>query len=356
MNQQPYKQEFPISGIANGVCESGLSWKFFATNCEPFKQIKQLIPDACFVSSASRGVFLANDAQTPAVIFVPIRQLPQVLDLLTSATLQQTVPVILVVEDHPMVAPTIHPRRRLRESGVPTLEPSNALEAEFIGFAAGTIATSLGESVAIIAHHGLLGAASSSQERAGVDKVLGRLQGDTKDPIRLARRLELNRQRTLPSPGERGSVGFVTVGLSDASLRYLISELRLLGRVPALNLRLVSPIDCVPVQRLLTRCHNVVVLEPRPGEIESEILTIAEQMRREGEEVASVWGRELPQVDPGEPAIVVPVDFIHPSIVARLIKHLLHEAKPLSEVEHQLIPPRPSLPQRPTRRPHLGTA
>ncbi len=157
-------------------------------------------------------------------------------------------------------------------------------------------------------------------------------------PINLCRRLELNRQRTLPSPGEQVEVGFVTVGGSDLSLKYLISELQLLGRVPMLNIRLVHPIDRIPVERLLSRCRHVVVLEPRPGEVEQEIIRVAQSMRRDGQEVASIWGKELPPIDPEQMPVTVPVNAIHPSIVARLTQHLLHDACPTANVSEQLSP------------------
>jgi hypothetical protein len=345
----------PIFSMMQGFSSVENFWTVFVPNCEPFCGVTQLIPDAVVVPTANRGVFLAYESQAPSVVFVPNRQLPSVLLGLSSYANVLSSPLVLIVEDHPFIAPLIMPRQLLSEAGLTTLEPCNAIESEFVGIATAQISAASKKPVAVITHHGLLGAASSVNEMPTQELPAARLHGETKDPIRLSRRLELNRQRTLPSPGERGSVGFITVGLADNSLRYLVSELRLLGRVPTLNLRLISPLDDVPIKRLLTRCHNLVVLEPRPGEIEERIMAIAEQMRRDGEEVALVWGRELPSIDPEHAPVQVPVDAIHPSVVARMIKHLLHEARPASEVEHHLLQSKPPLQQRPERRAHLGT-
>ena len=339
-----------------GLCDLKIEWTIFTPNCDPFAELKQILQGVTIVPTASRGVFLASDTQDPSVVFVPNRQLPTVLNALSQFETTRTHPLVLIVEDHPGIAPHIQTRSFLSDAGITSLEPSNAMESEFIGFSAGKLAAVTKKPIAIIAHHGLLGASASAVESAADETVTTRIHGETDDAIRLSRRLELNRQRTLPSPGERGSVGFITVGLADSSLRYLVSKLGLLGRVPTLNIRLVTPLDAVPIKRLLTRCHNLVVLEPRPGEVETKVMDIAEQMRRDGEEVALVWGKELPPVDPEDIPITVPVDAIHPSVVARMIKHLLHDTRPSSGVESQLLTPRPPLQVRPSRRPRLGTA
>ena len=356
MTKSAQSSRSPIFSLLQGVSSVEKAWNVFVPVCEPFRTITKSIPDAVFVPTASRGLFLAIESQAPSVVFVPNRQLPSVLKELSSCADIFSCPLVFLIEDHPFVAPLINPRQLLCDASVTTLEPCDATESEFVGVAAAHIAGASHKPVAVLMHHGLLGAAASVVEQSAQELPTTRLHGETNDPIRLSRRLELNRQRTLPSPGERGSVGFITVGLADNSLRYLVSELRLLGRVPTLNVRLVSPLDDIPIKRMLTRCHNLVVLEPRPGEIEERVMAIAEQMRRDGEEVALVWGRELPPIDPEHVPIQVPQDAIHPSVVARMIKHLLHEARPASGVDHLLLQSQPPLPRRPQRRAHLGTA
>ena len=153
--------------------------------------------------------------QTPSIVFVPNRQLPSVLDGLAQFNGVQNSPMILIIEDHPFLAPHIHPRQLLFDVGLTAIEPCNAMELEFMGLAAGRLASATKKPIGLIAHHGLLGSAASAVESSNEEVASTRLHGETSDPIRLSRRLELNRQRTLPSPGERGAVGFVTVGLAD---------------------------------------------------------------------------------------------------------------------------------------------
>jgi Pyruvate/2-oxoacid:ferredoxin oxidoreductase gamma subunit len=72
--------------------------------------------------------------------------------------------------------------------------------------------------------------------------------------------------------------------------------------------------------------------------VEQEIIRVAQSMRRDGQEVASIWGKELPPIDPEQMPVTVPVNAIHPSIVARLTQHLLHDACPTANVSEQLSP------------------
>ena len=144
--------------------------------------------------------------------------------------------------------------------------------------------------------------------------------------------------------------------IAFSALKYLVSELQLLGRVPMLNLRLIHPLDTVPVERMLSRCRHVVVLEPRPGEVEREIISVGQSMLREGRDVAAIWGRELPPTDPELDPVKVPADSLHPSIVARLTQHLLHDVKPSAQVSMQLAPQLPDLDILLTRRTSFGTS
>jgi len=123
-----------------------------------------------------------------------------------------------------------------------------------------------------------------------------------------------------------------------------------------LNIRLIHPLDVVPVERLLSRCRHVVVLEPRPGEVEGEIISIAQRMLREGREVAAIWGKELPPLDPAFDPVRVPVDSLHPSIVARLTQHLLHDVKPSANVGDQLLRALPDLHISSTNQTSFGTS
>ncbi len=79
--------------------------------------------------------------QAASIVFVPNRQLPSVLDGLAQFNGVQISPLILIVEDHPFLAPHIHPRQLLCDAGLTAIEPCNAMELEFMGHAAGRLAS-----------------------------------------------------------------------------------------------------------------------------------------------------------------------------------------------------------------------
>jgi TPP-dependent indolepyruvate ferredoxin oxidoreductase alpha subunit len=119
--------------------------------------------------------------------------------------------------------------------------------------------------------------------------------------LRMARRMELNAFRAVPNPGERVPVGFVAVGPASEAIGHLASVLGLYSRVPVLQLRLLHPIDQSAMERLLTRCEQVIVLEPRPGVMESSVLAAAESLRRHGGNPAAIWGSLIPPDGSDEP-------------------------------------------------------
>lgn len=168
--------------------------------------------------------------------------------------------------------------------------------------------------------------------------------------LRAARRLELNRFRAVPNPGERVAVGFITVGPADVALQHITHALDLHGRVPVLQLGLVHPVDDSAVGRLLLRCQRVVVLEPRPGAVEAAVLAVAESMRHKGEQPATIWGQDIPVATdvpkPDATDIHAAPDIadssdLHPSILVRRIAHLLHAIRPTAQVALQLQPEPP---------------
>lgn len=342
-----------IPSIFEGLNACDVDWSIYAPKCEPFWVSLSKKPELQIVYSACRGITLASEEGKPAVIFVPNRQLYSVMKLAQQA--QLNAPLVLVVEDHPSLAPQILPREIASRAGLCVVEPCTASEVAYCAEAAAKLSASTNKPTVLIAHHGLLGGCSSVDRNDVQETKLPRQTAEAVSPIRLGRKFELNRQRSLPSPGEKISVGFITIGMSDNALKYLVSELQLLGRVPMLNLRLVHPIDKVPVERLLSRCRHVVVLEPRPGEIEREIIAIAQFMRREGGEVASIWGTEIPPVDPEHEPVQVPADSLHPSVVARLTHHLLQDVRPSIAVTDCLVPLLPDLKILSTRRTSFGT-
>jgi Pyruvate/2-oxoacid:ferredoxin oxidoreductase gamma subunit len=344
---------WPIQSILNGVKGIRDEWLLFAPDCEPFYASISNITSFRKVPTAQRGLALAIESGKPSLVFVPNRQLAAVIELARDLTISW--PVVLIIEDHPVLAPQLLPRESAKLAGLSIIEPCDSTEVSFCAHAAALFSVSVKAPIVLLMHHGLLASAASEEFLDGSILQPRSLNVETSTPKHIGRRLELNRQRTLPSPGEQVEVGFVTVGGSDLSLKYLVNELQLLGRVPMLNIRLVHPIDSVPVERLLARCRHVVVLEPRPGEIEQEIIRIAQSMRREGQEVASIWGKELPPFNPDQLPVCVPVNSIHPSVVARLTQHLLHEVNPSVNIGEQLQTKYTLVDLKPAKRSSFGT-
>ncbi len=345
VNNKEYKQTilesiWTIPAIFEGIHQCESKWNVYSPECEPFWSVVSAMKDCSSVFSAARGVTLACEQEKPSIVFVPNRQLSEALNHASKAEPRSQ--LLLVVEDYPQLAPHVFPREFAKRAGLCVVEPCTPDEVASCAISAAKLSIATSKAVVLVTHHGLLGC-SSTIDRSLEQEAQSSRQIEFMDPVRLGRKLELNRQRSLPSPGEKISVGFITIGMSDQALKYLVNKLQLLGRVPMLNLRLINPIDKVPVERLVSRCRHVVVLEPRPGEVEREIISIAQAMQREGREVAAIWGSELPPVDPELDPVQVPVDSLHPSVVARLTQHLLHEVKPSAQVGSQLFYPLPSL-------------
>ena len=353
-DQPQFTSVWTIPSILVGLEECNPNWDLYSPKCEPFWSVASKMKRCRTVYDACRGVTLALEEGKPAVVFVPNRQLANALRFASKATL--LAPLVLVVEDHPSLAPQQFPRESAKRAGLCVVEPCTPSEVAYCASASAKLSLSTSKVVVLITHHGLLGGSATLEKTVSPEAIVPRQTTELISPIRLGRKLELNRQRSLPSPGEKISVGFVTIGLSDPALKYLVSELQLLGRVPMLNLRLIHPLDKVPVERLLSRCRHVVVLEPRPGEVEREIISVGQSMLREGREVAVIWGKELPPIDPELDPVQVPVDSLHPSIVARLTQHLLHDVKPSAQVSTQLSPQLPDLDILSTRRTSFGTS
>ncbi len=341
-----------IPAIFEGLREYSQKWVIYSPKCNPFWGNASVMGECVSVFTASRGVTLACEDNKPAVVFVPNRQVANVYNLASKATVSNA--LVLVVEDNPLLAPQIYPREFAKRAGLSVVEPCNPDEVLHCALAAANISASTSEAVVLIAHHGLL-SSSATIDRSLSEELQHYRQAELMSPIRLGRKFELNKQRSLPSPGEKMSVGFVTVGMSDPALKYLVHELQLFGRVPMLNLRLIHPIDAVPVERLISRCRLVVVLEPRPGEVEQEIVSIAQSLQREGGEVAAIWGSVLPPIDPELDPVKVPDDSLHPSVVARLTQHLLQEVKPSVEINKQLLQQIQPLGIRPSTQLSFGT-
>ena len=254
---------------------------------------------------------------------------------------------VLLLEDNPYLSPGACPIRAAQQLGVPCLTPSdlhglrNAVQDAF------RMAQSAGVMVAVAVHVSLLRAIDTlamepNRVLERVDLALETrrarrpaLPTEGEDALSIGRRLELNRLVSLPSPGETEPWGIAAVGPCALAARHLLEELGLAGRVPMLSIGLVAPIDEASVLRLMSRCANVVVLEPRPGSVSASLLAVSETGRRSGERVASLWWDQLPSDGEDAPRLEIN-DGTRPSILARKIVHLLASVRPALALERRL--------------------
>jgi hypothetical protein len=275
------------------------------------------------------------------------------LRTLMESELEGAAPLVIVLEDRPRGGCS-SPRKALLQLGLPAIEPANVTQLRDAIEHASTLSLAGATPVGIVAHVSIL--RTSDTIRIGPNRVADSVDGqlarrqrqrrprgsEVGGILRMARRLELNRGRSMPSPGERESWGFITVGPAEEALRHVIYELELIGRVPHLRLGVLNPIDDAAVGRILTRCDAVIVLEPRPGEMELVILQVAERLRRQGERPAAIWGRTMPPGADGAERIIKPDDNLHPSVLARNIERPLHSIRPTLGLASLLAPEPPA--------------
>ena len=167
---------------------------------------------------------------------------------------------------------------------------------------------------------------------------------------RLGRRLELDVAVAMPSPGERETLGIIATGLASTSVRHVLEETRLTGRIPTVYVGFVHPLDPALIERLLMRSQKVLVVETRPGLLAAPVIEIAERLRRRGETVAQVAWRQIP--GPGD-SVLERGDAGRPSTLVDKLRDLLLEMRPTLEFanrergemtddeERPAIPPRP---------------
>ena len=317
---------------------------------------------------ASRAVTLAHHAARPghgALALVPNDQLNRALPAIRRAmetAFERGGAIALLLEDDPADCPAPCPRETVRRLDLPCLEPADVGGLRDAVEQALRLSRAGRGPVGVIVHCSILRSADTLEARPNrmtdaVDLALSRRRRrrrpgwtETGGFLRMARRMELNHATNMPSPGERVPIGFITVGPCVGALRHLTHVLRLFGRVPVLHLGVLEPLDGAAVERILTRCADVIVLEPRPGVIEAAVLAVAEQIRRHEQRPASVGGWRIPPDAEGLERIVAANQHLHPSILARNIVHLLHAIRPTLQVASQLAPevslPRIPLPRR----------
>lgn len=316
---------------------------------------------------AGRAVALAHQAALSgrrALVLLPNDELDPALSVLeraAAAPLADGAAMGVVLEDDPPRSPASCPRSAAVRLDLPCVEPPTLRELRDAVEHSIRLSRAGKRPVAVVVHHTILRSVDTLEARpnrvrdAG-DAVLARaerraLRGtETAGVLRLARRLELNRTYSGPTPGEKVPCGFLAVGPTSAALAHIVHVMSLYGRVPLLQLGLLNPIDGPLVERLLGRCEKVVLLEPRPGSMAAAVMAIAEDMRRRGEDPADLWSRLLPPDTAGRQETLRPEDAVHPSILARKIAHLLHLIRPSLDVADMLVPDPPALPVRLPRR------
>lgn len=234
-------------------------------------------------------------------------------------------------------------RLRLAEAGVPMVEAGGVAELRDLIEPALRLSRGAARPCVVCVDESILESMASLEahpNRAGDQPIAGlpRRRGPRWDemggPLRIARRLELNQSRSMPSPGERAPVAFVTVGAADRALRRLEFILDVVGRLPTLHLAVTAPIDEAAIERLLRRSAVVIVLEPGGRAVEGAIMRVAQQVRQTGEGAAEVWGRQLPGGD-------VLVSETHPSSLARAMATLLQSVVTGSPLSSRLVPDPP---------------
>ncbi|MHC4108525.1 MAG: hypothetical protein ACYSTY_10615, partial [Planctomycetota bacterium] len=284
----------------------------------------------------------------------------QALDRACAACLESGAVMAVLLEDRPRGRATPCPRLAAQRLGLAAIEPGDVTQLRDAAEQALRLGHAGGCPVGIVVHSCVLWSAETVvlrpnrvMERGQVGAEARRRRpgwSDAGGVLRMARRMELNRAVSLPSPGERVHVGFIVVGPAKGAIEHLFNELRLGGRVPVLQLGLVRPIDGSAVGRMLSRCEAVIVLEPRPGVVELDVLAVAEAMRRAGESPAAVWGQRIPPDPDGREHRLEAQEALHPSILGRKIVHLLHEIRPGIQVASQLVPDPPAVTVEPPRR------
>ncbi len=303
---------------------------------------------------ATRALELALRAAAQgkrAVAFIPNDQLHAAMQVLAregGGRASGEGRVVLVLEDNPYLSSAACPLQSAAQLDLPCLAPSTVAGLRIGIQDAFRVAQACERVVALIVHVGLLRSMDTLEVEP--NRVLDRIDAalelrrnrrptraaEREEPLAIARRLELNQFSAMPSPGEMEPWGMIAMGSCVMAIHHLLEELGLLGRVPLLALTMAHPLDSASLVRLLSRCANVVVLEPRPGMLASEVLQLAEQARRGGEKIAAIWWDRLPSDGAVEPILEMN-DATRPSILARKIGHLLTRVRPSLVIKEKLL-------------------
>ena len=157
--QADMKSVWAISSILEGVAQCYDEWAIFTPRCEPYWPFLSSLEGITRVLTAARGITLACESQKSAVVFVPNRQFTRAIELASTLTL--SMPLVLVLEDYPMLAPQLCPRESAARAGLCVIEPSDASEVSGCAAAAVKMSTASRAPCVLITHHWLLGGSAS---------------------------------------------------------------------------------------------------------------------------------------------------------------------------------------------------
>jgi hypothetical protein len=343
--------------LLKGVLEADTSVELIAgPRSEPFAPVLALDRDETVAALLEHRAVSGKRA----LALVPNAELDRtapVIGRVGGPSLERGGAVCVVLEDDPLGCPSACPRRTAVALDLPCLQPASVEQLRDAVEQALRLSRAARRPAAMVVHRWILRSAETLEARpnrvmepAAAVVAPPRRRGrwaETGGVLRVARRLELNRIRSMPSPGEHLPVGFVVAGPAAAAIDHVIDLLRLHGRVPVLQLGLVHPFDDSVVQRMLGRCEKVVVLEPRPRALEPDILRAAEAIRRRGERTAAIYTRALDDEPSQAGHFLQPNEALHPSILARRIVHLLHAIRPGLEIPFVPDPPTLAAPPAP---------
>ena len=317
------------------------------------------------VPSAQRALALALDAaraERIAIAAAPNQQLGPLRSMLADAArrdLPREGAAVLVLDNAPQAAPAACPVRAARELDLPCLVAASVPHLRDLAEAALLMSRSARRPALLVTHTRLFDAFETFEARPNriddsVETMIARRwdrvrarRSETSDPLKLLRRLELNRIVGLPSPGERVALGFITVGPAQRALEHLLHAFNLVGRVPHLALGVTNPVDGAAIERVLQRCERIIILEARPGSSRAPVLAAAQDLHRRGLPAATIWSHSVPGAGTeGEELTVLADDALHPSRLARLLVRPLQALRPAARIERLLAPPPPPLPPR----------
>ena len=108
------------------------------------------------------------------------------------------------------------------------------------------------------------------------------------------------------SSKSRAAVGFITSGGSYSYLEHALFEMGLNGKFPILKLGLTHPLDSTLVEKFLSHCETVIVIEEKRPFLEDQVRAILQKAAQSDStrfNGTKVFGKSFPQSLPGIPEV-----------------------------------------------------